>query len=76
MNINELDNLSEQELDIIAKRIYAIRNERRHTRVESLIKRFKDAWYELEKEGVTICCNNCYESDAEMLDLDSIVFDY
>ena len=71
MNINELDNLSEQELDTIVKRIYTIRNDRRLTKIKSLIERFKDTWNELENEGVNID----YES-SDTLELNLIDFDY
>jgi pyruvate formate-lyase activating enzyme-like uncharacterized protein len=71
MNINELDNLSDQELDAITKRIYTIRNDRRLTKIKSLIERFKDTWNELENEGVNI---NYASSDT--LELNLIDFDY
>jgi hypothetical protein len=75
INLNELNNLSEQELDTIVKRISAIRSEERQTKIRFLIERFKDAWDELESEGVDICCNDYYES-GDPLDLDSIDFNY
>lgn len=55
MNINELDYLSEQELDIIAKRISKIRADRRATKLNELKTNFEKAWGDLEREGVDIC---------------------
>lgn len=75
MNILNLNELSEQELDTLAKKISAIKSERRQTKIASLIKHFKDAWNELESEGVNICCNGYYEPE-DALELDSITFDY
>lgn len=75
MDINELDNLSEQELDTIAKRINAIKCERWQTRIKSLIKHFKDAWCELESAGVEISCNDDFYS-GDTLELDSIDFNF
>jgi hypothetical protein len=78
MNINNIDDLnylSERELDTIVKKINEIRNERRQMNIKSSIKRFKDVWKELEDEGVEICFNDFYES-GDTLELDSIDFNY
>jgi hypothetical protein len=75
ININELNSLSEQELDAIVTKINAIKIEKRRARIKPLIEHFKNIWFELEKEGVDICYSDSSDPN-ETLSLDSIIFDY
>lgn len=68
--INQLADFSDQELNIIVEKAYAIREERRNAKIKELKKNFDEAWQELEKMGVCIYSNN-----DELLSLDDICFD-
>lgn len=67
--INQLTDYSDQELELIVKKAYAIREERRNIKIKELKENFFKAWEELEKMGVDI-----YSSDEELLTLDNIEF--
>lgn len=67
--INQLADCSNQELELIARKAYAIREERRNAKIEELKKNFFKAWEELEKMGVDI-----YVNDDEIVVLDNISF--
>ncbi len=67
--IDQLTDCSDQELDIVAKKAYAIREERRNIKIKELEENFFKAWKELEKMGVDIYYND------EILDYDNIEYD-
>ena len=67
--INQLAECSDQELDLIARKAYAVREERRNAKIGELKENFFKAWRELEKMGVDI-----YVNDDEIVVLDNISF--
>ena len=67
--INQLAGCSDQELDIVARKAYAIREERRNIKIKELEENFFKAWKELEKMGVDIYWN------GEILNYDNIEYD-
>lgn len=67
--INQLADYSDQELELITRKAYAIREERRNAKIEKLKENFFKAWEELEKMGIDI-----YVNDDEIVVLDNISF--
>lgn len=67
--IDQLADCSDQELNLIANKVYAIREERRNAKIEELKKNFFKAWEELEKMGIDV-----YVNDDEIVVLDDISF--
>ena len=66
--INQLSDCSDQELDLIARKAYAVREERRNIKIKELKENFFKAWEALEKMGVDIYV------DDEIVILDNISF--
>ena len=66
--INQLVDCSDQELDLIARKAYAVREERRNIKIKELKENFFKAWEALEKMGVDIYV------DDEIVILDNISF--
>ena len=67
--INQLADCSDQELDLIVKKAYAVREERRNIKIKELKENFYKAWEELEKMGIDI-----YTNDDEIVTIDNISF--
>jgi uncharacterized protein YaaN involved in tellurite resistance len=69
--LNQLANCSEEELNLISKKAYAIMLNRLHEKIEELKENFFKAWKELEKMGVDI-----YSKEDGLLHLNDITFEY